>query len=116
MRRILIVTGFLAFCATLATVPARGQAKAAAGTVPVAELYKTKCATCHMADGNSAIEMMNLADGKWKHGTTQKQLAAVIREGVPGTAMVSFKSQLSEQEILALAKYVRGFDKKLKKK
>ena len=42
------------------------------------------------------------------------ELAKVIANGVPGTAMMPFKTRFSEQEILALAKYVRHFDKNLK--
>jgi cytochrome c oxidase cbb3-type subunit 3 len=86
-----------------------------AGTArPAEELYKTNCAMCHMPDGNAAIKQMNFADGEWKHGTSSKELATVITNGVPGTAMMPFKGRLSEKEILELAKYVRKFDKKLK--
>ena len=66
---------------------------------------------CHMPDGNAAIPQMNFADGKWTHGTTPAQLAKVITNGVPGTAMMAFKDRLSDKEILALAKYVKAFDK-----
>jgi hypothetical protein len=52
-----------------------------------------------MADGNAALEPMNLADGKWRHGTTIKEISATIANGVQGTA---------------LAKFVRAFDKTLK--
>ena len=115
MRRTTILTGFSALVAIFVASPVDAQTKAAGpDAATVTELYKVKCATCHMMDGNSAIEMMNFTDGKWKHGTTQKQMAAVIRDGIPGTAMVPFKSQLSEAEIQALARYVRNFDKKLK--
>ena len=38
----------------------------------------------------------------------------MITNGVPGTAMMPFKTRFSEQEILELAKYVRHFDPKLK--
>jgi mono/diheme cytochrome c family protein len=117
MRRLTIVTAFLLFGTIFLAGAAAAQGKGAGpGAAAVVEMYKVKCATCHMMDGNSAIEMMNFADGKWKHGTTQKQLAGVIREGIPGTAMLSFKGQLSEAEIQALARYVRAFDKKLKGK
>jgi mono/diheme cytochrome c family protein len=78
------------------------------------ENYKATCLPCHMADGNAALEPMNFADGKWKHGPAAGELAKVIANGVPGTAMMPFKTKFSEQEILALAKYVRHFDKKLK--
>jgi mono/diheme cytochrome c family protein len=86
-----------------------------AGTGKTAEEnYKATCQPCHMADGNAALEPMNFADGKWKHGPAAGELAKVIANGVPGTAMMPFKTRFSEQEILALAKYVRHFDKKLK--
>lgn len=94
--------------------PAPGTAPLTAAPLTAAaaaEVYKLKCAQCHMPDGNSAIEPMSFADGKWKHGNTLPKLAATIRNGVPGTAMLPFKTQLSEPEILALAKYVRAFDK-----
>jgi mono/diheme cytochrome c family protein len=78
---------------------------------PAEELYKANCVMCHMPDGNAALEPMNFADGKWKHGTSPKQLAQVITNGVPGTAMMSFKDRFSDPEILALAKYVLTFDK-----
>ncbi len=66
-----------------------------------------------MADGNAAIKQMNFVDGEWIHGTTVKQQVKVVTDGVPGTAMMAFKDRLSDQEILALAKFVRNFDKKL---
>jgi mono/diheme cytochrome c family protein len=78
------------------------------------DLYKTKCLACHLPDGNSPIPEMNFVNGNWKHGTKVADMVKVINEGVPGTAMVSFKEQLSAAEIDALARYVRSFDKKLK--
>jgi len=57
---------------------------------------------------------MNFANGNWKHGTKVADMVKVINEGVPGTAMVAFKEQLSAAEVDALARYVRSFDKKLK--
>jgi cytochrome c oxidase cbb3-type subunit 3 len=79
-----------------------------------ADLYKTTCQACHMADGNAALEPMNFADGKWRHGSSVKEVATTITNGVAGTAMMPFKTRFSEKEILALAKYVRAFDKSLK--
>ena len=78
------------------------------------DLYKTKCLACHLPDGNSPIPEMNFANGNWKHGTKVADMVKVINEGVPATAMVAFKEQLSAAEIEALARYVRSFDKKLK--
>jgi mono/diheme cytochrome c family protein len=98
----------------LTGVVALAQAPRPTSNRPVTDLYKANCVMCHMPDGNAAIELMNFADGKWKHGTTPKQLAQVIANGVPGTAMMAFKDRLSDKEILALAKYVKAFDKTAK--
>ena len=75
------------------------------------ELYKAKCQQCHMADGNSPLEPLNFADGKWIHGDKVEDVAKIISEGAPGTAMLPFKSQLTPEEIQGLARYVRSFDK-----
>jgi mono/diheme cytochrome c family protein len=93
-----------------------------AGVVPASalddaatlELYKTRCFACHLADGNAPMKEMNLADAEWKHGSKVADIVKVIEEGAPGTAMLGFKAQLSAEEIGALARYVRSFDKTLK--
>jgi cytochrome c oxidase cbb3-type subunit 3 len=80
----------------------------------IVALYEEKCMACHMADGKAAVEDMSLADAKWKHGSKLADIAKVIRDGVDATAMQPFKDQLSKEQIEALAKYVRAFDKTLK--
>jgi len=97
----------------LMLTPAAAAQTAATGKT-AEENYKATCQACHMADGNAALEPMNFADGKWRHGSSVQQVAKTISEGVPGTAMMPFKTRFSQQEILALAKYVRRFDKTLK--
>jgi len=76
------------------------------------EVYKVKCQQCHMADGNSPLEPLNFADGVWKHGSTVKEIAGVISEGVPASAMLPFKGQITDAEVQAVARYVRSFDTK----
>jgi len=93
---------------------AAGAATAADTYKPSEEtlaLYKAKCQQCHMADGNSPLEPLNFADAKWTHGDKVEDIAKIISEGAPGTAMLPFKSQLTPEEIQALARYVRSFDK-----
>jgi cytochrome c oxidase cbb3-type subunit 3 len=110
----------LALAAVLTASPAAqgadgGGAKATTGKVDALALYQQRCQACHMADGNSQImPNMSFADGVWKHGSTLKQVQTTITNGVPGTAMVAWKEQLSPAEIAALARFVRKFDKKLK--
>jgi mono/diheme cytochrome c family protein len=93
-------------------LPAVAAPAAYKPTEATLELYKAKCGQCHMLDGNSAIQPMNFVDGVWKHGDTLKEIAAVISDGVPATAMLPFKTQISPAEVDALARYVRSFDKK----
>ena len=88
-------------------------AKPAAGKIDAAEIYKTKCQVCH-ADGNSPMPNMSFADGVWRHGSSIKEVTNTITNGVPATAMMPFKTQLSPAEIAAMARFVRKFDKKLK--
>jgi mono/diheme cytochrome c family protein len=87
---------------------------AAAGKVDAADIYKTKCMVCHAEDGNSVIPNASFADGVWRHGSTIKEVVNTITNGVPQTAMMPFKEQLTPAEIQAMARYVRKFDKKLK--
>ena len=109
MKRPNLALAGLALVSLAATAAAQDKP-----TEATLDLYKTKCLACHLPDGNSPIPEMNFANGNWRHGTKVADLVKVINEGVPGTAMVSFKEQLSAAEIEALARYVRSFDKKLK--
>jgi mono/diheme cytochrome c family protein len=118
---VLALFGGAALAMALSTSTPAAQAadppakSAAAGAVDAKAVYEAKCQVCHMADGNSQLmPNMSFADGIWKHGSTLKAVETSITDGVPGTAMVAFKEQLTPAEITALAKFVRKFDKKLK--
>jgi mono/diheme cytochrome c family protein len=109
----------LGLCLAAGLSAASGAADAPKGKAPAVseatlEIYKTKCQSCHMPDGNAPLEMMNLSDANWKHGSTPAAIQKVITEGVPNTAMLPFSAQLTPEEIKALAAYVRSFDKTLK--
>ena len=108
-QRILIMTTAGLFLAGAAVIAAPADTyKPSEATL---DLYKAKCQQCHMADGNSPLEPLNFADGKWIHGDKPEDITKIISEGAPGTAMLPFKSQLTPEEIQALARYVRSFDK-----
>ncbi len=84
------------------------------------KLYDSKtCVLCHGADGKSSTPMgkaVNAADITAKKFKANKDnlprfeyLLHVIENGVPGTAMVSFKSQIpQEQDRVDLAGYVNS--------
>ena len=99
----------LALLAVLAAALADPPPTAAA----VGDLYQARCQQCHQADGGSPLEPLNFADGKWLHGSKPEEVARVIADGVPGSAMLPFKDQLTPAQIEELADYVRSFDKTL---
>jgi cytochrome c oxidase cbb3-type subunit 3 len=105
-----LVMGLVAVAAALL---ASSHTAAAAADDATLQLYKTRCQPCHMVDGNSPIADMNLADGKWIHGSSMAEIEKVISDGVPGKPMMAFKAQLTKEQIEALARHVRSFDKKL---
>ncbi len=114
MRSMQSRPGFWLTLLVLGLAAAPPAAAQSAGKVDAAELYKTKCLVCHQ-DGNAqTMPNMSFADGEWKNGSTVKEVSNTIMNGVAGTAMMPFKSQLSPAEATALARYVRKFDKKLK--
>jgi mono/diheme cytochrome c family protein len=89
-----------------------GRAQAPSPDAPA--IYKSKCLMCHGVNGATKVPATNLADATWAHGSSQAEVSAVIRNGVKGTLMQSFRAKLTDPEIEALAKYVRSFDKTLK--
>lgn len=70
-----------------------------------AQLFKTKCATCHTDDGRGLIGP-NLTDLRQIHGATRMDLYGTVTKGVPGTAMLAWGEQLPHGEILAAVAFV----------
>jgi cytochrome c oxidase cbb3-type subunit 3 len=70
-----------------------------------AQVFKTKCVTCHAEDGRGLIGP-NLTDFQQIHGTTRMDLHSTITRGVPGTAMLAWGEQMPQTEILAVAAFV----------
>jgi mono/diheme cytochrome c family protein len=98
-------------------VAIRGSAASAAQDKPAkidaAELYKTNCLACHGPDGESPLEPLSFTDNVWKHGSRLADIVKIVTEGVDSTPMLPFKEKLTKDEILAVAKLVRSFDKSL---
>lgn len=82
--------------------------------IDAAPLYRLHCQMCHGANGNAPLPEMAFVGRDWKFGTSSAQMAKVIAEGVKGTPMMPFKGKLKPEQITALAKHVRAFDKRLK--
>ena len=72
-------------------------------------LYEASCQMCHGVDGKTTVPEMTFVGRKWKTKTVAAS-AKVIRAGVRGTAMLPFEGKLTDEQILALARYVRALD------
>ena len=82
-------------------VPVLLPAQSRIGTGEMMELYKQYCATCHgqnMEGGQGS----SLIDGIWKYGSSDEDIAKVIREGVSDMGMVPWKEVLNEEQIRGL--------------
>lgn len=86
----------------------------AAGEERAQRNYERICQPCHGLKGDAPMPTMSLVDGEWMHGSSTKEIANTIAEGVPGTAMLPNKDKLTPEEILELARLVRSFDPSLK--
>ena len=90
-----------------------GASRAAAHEPDGAALYRQNCRSCHGGTGVAPARMLalypsikNLADSTFLRARSVDSIAAVIRHGA-GRDMKPFADRLSNQEILAIAKFVK---------
>ncbi len=69
------------------------------------QVYLLSCASCHGPNGDT-IPGVNVLSGSFRRAVTDEQLAALLRAGIPGTAMPP--SSLSEVEALQVVAYLRS--------
>lgn len=79
-----------------------------------AAVFAQNCATCHGADGKgkAAFKTPDFTDPKVQASLTVKKIVSTIRNGVKGTTMPAWAGKLSDQEIDAVASYVRSLGSK----
>jgi putative heme-binding domain-containing protein len=68
-------------------------------------LFNANCAICHGADGD-AVPNVDLAHGKFRRASSDEELAQVIKNGIPGTAMPS--SNFRDRQTLTIVAYLRS--------
>jgi putative heme-binding domain-containing protein len=73
-----------------------------------ARLYAGRCITCHGERGDS-ISGVNLRSGVFRNAATDRDLANILRDGIPGTAMTP--TGYSEVERTALVAYLRNMSR-----
>src|ERR1700686_1243426 len=107
-RRYLTLASLIALSALFASM-------AFADAPGAAEIYKSKCAMCHGADGSSQTPAgKSMKSPDLRAPEVQKQsdadLQKVISDGKG--KMAAYKSKLSVADISSLVAYVRGLAKK----
>src|SRR5215469_15921154 len=69
-------------------------------------LFQSNCTGCHGTTGDQ-IQGVALMSGKFRRATTDEEVSAVIRKGVPGTAMQGFN--FSELQAGMVVAYLKSF-------
>ena len=95
----------IAFCHDVSTAQDAGHGYTAADIERGGQTYLLSCASCHGPNGDT-IAVANLFAGSYRRATTDQELVALIRLGIPGTPMPP--SSLSEAEALQIVAYLRS--------
>jgi len=69
------------------------------------EIFDKNCAACHGFGGEGLVGP-NFTDEFWIHGGGIKNIYHTITEGVPAKGMISWKSQLSPNQIQEVGSYI----------
>ena len=87
------------------------QASVAAGR----KLFTSNCASCHgesgKGDGKSAAALnpkpSDLTDTAWKHGQSDGEIFALIRDGAKQTSMRGYAGRMTSRELWSLVNFLR---------
>lgn len=69
------------------------------------QVFSARCLPCHGAKGEGLVGP-NLTDDHWLHGGKITEIKKVIEEGVLSKGMLSWKGQISDDEITNVTLYV----------
>src|SRR6266705_2331285 len=67
--------------------------------------YAANCARCHGPDGDG-IASADIGRGKFRRAASDEELAGIIRNGIPGTAMAA-ANNISEPNAATIVAYLR---------
>jgi cytochrome c oxidase cbb3-type subunit 3 len=71
------------------------------------EVFQSKCVSCHGSHGQGGIGP-NLTDDYWIHGGKMTEIVQVITQGVGDKGMPPWGPLLSQDEIHAVASYIKS--------
>lgn len=69
------------------------------------EIFDKSCVVCHLAQGQGLVGP-NLTDDYWIHGCTIGEIFNLIVIGVPDKGMISWKDQLTPEQIQQVASFI----------
>lgn len=111
-RRVSWLANLAVVFISLAAHAQKTSANAAPGNSPRgAQIFASSCAGCHGFDGKGTQRAPNIATNPVIQKLSQKELAEILLNGVPGTGMPSFRS-LGAGSIRAVADYVQSIEGK----
>ncbi len=98
------VTGLVCLIVPMAAT-AWAQHETSADIEDGARVFRENCATCHGPDGN-ALPGMDFGRGQFRQAYSDADLARIIREGIPGTAMPP--GNFPEEQAARVVAYLRS--------
>ncbi|MCG8423791.1 MAG: cytochrome c [Proteobacteria bacterium] len=87
--------------------------KVAGGAADGPAIYAEVCARCHGSAGvpprdlAARLGVRDLSDAEFQTGLSDAELRSRIRNGSPAKAMPAFQGALTEEQIAAVARFIR---------
>lgn len=75
----------------------------------VNKLYNQHCAVCHGNQGEGGLGS-SLTNQQWQYGSSDAEIAAVIRDGLPALGMQAYEGILTEEEIRSMVIYIQELE------
>jgi putative heme-binding domain-containing protein len=101
--RLAIICGAIVLLSSAASAQEHGYT--AADIESGGRLYQSSCAGCHGTTGD-LVAGVDLARGQFRRGTSDAEIAAILRAGIPGTTMPP--SAFSEAQSMTIVAYLRN--------
>ena len=74
-------------------------------------VYTRMCSRCHGAEGKgdgtaATAPVPDLTDAQWDYGSSDGEIYAVIKKGIPPTMMAGWDGRISDTEIWSIINYL----------
>lgn len=103
------ITMITAIAITMALPPDAAAQDTDTDTEPGRQLYGQLCSSCHGANLQGGTGS-SFVDGEWKYGSSDSEIEANIREGIPEQGMPAFSGALGEEEIAGIIDFIREME------